>query len=269
MSSNSSDSSAVVKSEGNTKQIPPAVKWVFTLNNYKNEHLDELKALFKNSSKYYIFGFEIGENGTAHLQGYVEFKKKVRPKNLLSFNNVHWEKAKGNRLSNHTYCSKDGHYICNGIETKPIKIISELYPWQQEIYNIIEKEPDDRLIYWVYEKQGNVGKTALLKYIAVKNPKTCLVLCGKANDMKYAIIKFYEKNGYYPSILLFNLPRAFDCEYLSLAGIEEIKDGMFYCGKYEGGMCLMNPPHVIICSNTNLNDITEDVSRGRWKIIKV
>lgn len=269
---NSSNSSNENGKLGNTKQISPAVRWCFTLNNYTKDHLNEMNSYFSSdSSKYYIYGFEVGENGTPHLQGYIEFKKKCRPKGIFKFNNIHWEKAKGNRESNFNYCSKDGHYIINGVENKPVKIINNLKKWQKKVYDMLDSEPDDRTIHWIYETKGNVGKTALLKYIAVKKNKECLVLCGKANDMKNAIIKFFEKNRFYPKIILFNLPRSFNPEYLSLPGIEEIKDGLFYSGKYEGGMVIMNSPHIIICSNTPFDEVVEidNISVNRWKCWKI
>jgi len=261
----SSNSSNENERSGNNIQISPAVKWLFTHNNYTLESLKDIKEkLSSNSSKYYIFGFEVGESGTPHLQGYVEFSKKIRPMSFFAYS-CHWTKAKGSRLQNFNYCSKGGHYIINGVEVKPIKIIDKLYPWQEKIYKIISKEPDDRTIYWIYEKKGNRGKSALLKYIVVKHLEETLVVSGKGADIKNGIVDFFEKKGHYPRNILINCPRSFNCDYLSLPTIEEIKDGLFYSGKYHGGMCVFNPPHIIIMANVPLNSITDDISENRWK----
>jgi len=46
----------------------------FTLNNYKQEHIDKLAKLVSDGeARYIVFQEEIGANGTPHLQGYVEF----------------------------------------------------------------------------------------------------------------------------------------------------------------------------------------------------
>jgi len=47
---------------------------VFTWNNYTVENVEYLKNIPADKCDYIIFGFEIGaENGTPHLQGYIEF----------------------------------------------------------------------------------------------------------------------------------------------------------------------------------------------------
>lgn len=266
----SSDSSNKMEAKsGNTKQISPAIRWCFTLNNYTQDELNYVNKTCSDSSKYYIFGFEVGENNTPHLQGYIEFKSKKRPLSVFSLNRIHWEKSKGNRLDNFNYCSKGGDYVINGVRQKPIKVITELRPWQKIIYDKLFIE-DDRLIHWCFETTGDVGKTALLRYIAYHHEKETLILCGKATDMKNGVLKFKEKHGYWPKNIIFNLPRSFNCEHLSLAGIEEIKDGLFYCGKYEGGQCLMNPPNMVIMSNTPFEDLNIDqISPKRWNIIDI
>ncbi|GAC77796.1 replication protein, partial [uncultured marine virus] len=101
-------------------RINPAKAWCFTLNNYTENELGALVQLFSTlTDKYfYIVGEEIGEQGTPHLQGYIEKKTgRFRPLPLFEVkrNNVqcmHFEKAKGNRTQNYKYCSK-GQEICN------------------------------------------------------------------------------------------------------------------------------------------------------------
>ena len=58
------------------KQIAPAKKWLFTLNNWENDgennsEILQTKALVE--VPLLIFQSEVGENGTPHLQGYLEF----------------------------------------------------------------------------------------------------------------------------------------------------------------------------------------------------
>lgn len=83
--------------------------WCFTLNNYTDSDIEKIKN-YKN--KYLIFGKEIGENGTPHLQGYIEFStnhKLDRLKKHIS-EKAHWEKRKGTAVEASTYCKKDGEY---------------------------------------------------------------------------------------------------------------------------------------------------------------
>lgn len=251
------------KKSGNTKQISPAKNWFFTWNNYTLEDIE----LIKNCSSInkYIFQEETGKNGTKHLQGYIEFNDKVRPKNILS-EKVHWEKPRDKQACIE-YCSKvdtrTGATFTKGIKLpKPLKIISELYEWQQKIVDIINEEPDDRIIYWYWDGKGNKGKSALCKYICYKY--NALVLCGKTDNAFHGVIKYKEDTGEYPDIILFDIPRT--CmSYFNPTAMEKIKDGCFYSGKYEGGMVLMNSPHIICFANSEPD--TSSMSMDRWRIV--
>ena len=120
--SNSSNSSAT-SGKGNTKpsQIAPAVKWCFTLHSYTLSDIESFNS--SKSSKFIIFSEETGSKGeTPHLQGYIEFNKKVRPVGMFENKTIHWEKAKGNREQNISYITKEGgRYWINGTEVKPLK----------------------------------------------------------------------------------------------------------------------------------------------------
>lgn len=89
-----------------------ARRYCFTLNNYTDEHCRLLMAVATGTElpvRYVLFGREVGESGTPHLQGYVEFGSPVRitgAKRLLGINSLHLERACGTASENLTYCSK-------------------------------------------------------------------------------------------------------------------------------------------------------------------
>ena len=255
----------IVPEGGNTKtpsvkQISPSIKWCFTLNNYTEEEYSSIVLGFESSAKKYIIGDETGDSGTPHLQGYVEFKSKLRPLSLKLSNRIHWEKARGNSDENYRYCSKQNVKICYGWP-KPIKVITELRHFQKEVIKLIETEPDDRSIHWYYDYKGNSGKSALVKLLCYKYG--AIVCAGKGADMKYQIAKYVEKNGEGPKIVIFDIPRAV-LDYISYQGIEEIKNGCFASSKYESEMVIMNSPH-ILCFANELPD-TGKLSKDRWRI---
>lgn len=88
----------------------------FTLNNYTDEdvkHFEELPC------KFIQFGKEVGEKGTPHLQGYIEFKHSVLFETLKNIcKRAHWEKARGSELHNYAYTGKDGNPFRKGIAGK-------------------------------------------------------------------------------------------------------------------------------------------------------
>ena len=53
------------------KQISCSKHWCFTLNNYTSEDISKISS--NSSIVLYVFQEETGENGTKHLQGYIEF----------------------------------------------------------------------------------------------------------------------------------------------------------------------------------------------------
>lgn len=86
--------------------------WCFTHNNYDELSLEHIRSLLKTPKvRYAIFGHEVGESGTPHLQGYVSFKN-AQPFDRMqkAFIRCHLSPAKGNEKQNYEYCSKDGEF---------------------------------------------------------------------------------------------------------------------------------------------------------------
>lgn len=88
--------------------------WCFTLNNYNESDEQALSELGESSQvNYLIYGREVGESGTPHLQGYLVLPLRKRGQQVKSLlpGNPHLERANGNPSQNKTYCSKDGDFV--------------------------------------------------------------------------------------------------------------------------------------------------------------
>lgn len=84
----------------------------FTLNNYTEE---EILAVKEWECKYLIFGKEVGESGTPHLQGYVSFANQKTLSALKKYSDrAHWEIARGTPKQASEYCEKDGDVFEKG-----------------------------------------------------------------------------------------------------------------------------------------------------------
>lgn len=257
---------------GNTniagKRIPCSKNWCFTLNNYDDADIDQLLSWFEGSKHLYLFQEEIGKSGNKHLQGTVKFTNKCRPmENKYNIKSIHWEKTRSidNAIA---YCSKadtrNGRIFTN--IDPPLDLITpeHFYPWQKNLINLLKIEPDNRSIYWYWEKDGCAGKTAIAKYICAN--LRAIVVSGKSNDCKNAILQYHLKNSYYPKIIIFDIPRC-NQNHISYEALESIKNGLFYSGKYEGGMCIFNSPHVICFANEEPDYSL--LSVDRWVIINI
>ena len=260
---------------GNTITPPPphgkvrisaAKRWCFTWNNYPEDWL-ALMAPGINGSEW-VAGREVGAEGTPHIQGYVEFATKVRPAGYKGMpTEIHWEKCKGDRASNVAYCTKDGDVVKQSTIKVPRKCVFPVMDrwWQVQILDIIKQEPDDRTIYWYWSEAGNMGKTTFSKYLCV-NHDACL-LSGKGADVRNGALTWKKDKGAYPDLCIFPVPRSFNSEYLSYEAMENIKDALFYSGKYEGGTVCDPCPHLLVFSNFPPDE--SKMSPDRWVVVNI
>ena len=264
MSSNSSKSSKGVL--GNTKpkpkkkkQISPAKRWCFTLNNYTEQEISSIVPLLKEQSSLGIIAKEVGDKGTPHLQGYIEFKKKIRPLSL-GITRIHWEKCKGTRAQNKEYCEKDGNILAEWGFPREIEVLQEdmLYEWQKRILKIVIKPPPfgDRVLRWYYGSYG-LGKSVFLKYLCFKHGAVCL------EGERRHILSVAARNRTC-EIFVINLPKG--QRKIDYQAVEMLKDGLF-CdtfGTKAQGMVIMNTPHVIVMGNEPPYQGDEGFHEGKW-----
>ena len=131
----------------------------------------------------------------------------------------------------------------------------KLYPWQKYVYDIFKQVPDMRKIYVVLDEEGGNGKTTLQNMLSDLHPDEVVdIKNGNTRDMTYL-----AKNiGKYKMIQL-NLTRQ-TIGIVNLSAIESMKDGNFASMKYTPKKIRMEPPHVVIYTNTALDweNLTED-----------
>ena len=92
----------------------PKKNWCFTINNYSAAHL-AIFPLPKDIVKYCKYGKETGEEGTRHLQGYLQLWKPKRllqvrallnPSGTLSWPHIEAQLSPSNKVAD-DYCSKE------------------------------------------------------------------------------------------------------------------------------------------------------------------
>ena len=87
-------------------------RYCFTINNFITKGIlpEDLLAGASGGCTYIVFQHEVGDNGTPHLQGYIEFGKRQRFSSVKKMigGNCHLEAAKGKPEQNRTYCTKAG-----------------------------------------------------------------------------------------------------------------------------------------------------------------
>lgn len=245
----------------NTEEKFKSRNWSITLNNYTEQELEQLNGT--NLGKI-IIGKEVGENGTPHLQMYIQLKSPRTLSGLkkaLKIPRAHLEPTYKNQFANVKYCSKEENVVRNdfgflytGLDLpKP----SDLYDWQLIIVNILKTKPDDRTVYWFYEPNGNSGKSKFGKYLCYHNSNVCLLTATKSADILTACSETY--NTY-----IFDFPRTLGTDYCPYTAIEQVKNGFITDSKLkkQARVLMFDPPHIICFSNYPPEK--SKLSRDRW-----
>jgi len=257
--------------ETKSLQIPKRKNHFFTINNYTEEQIGGLLEYFNTHAKIFVFQEEIAPTtGTPHLQGVVSFDTEKRSTVWDPTSRGQWKPLKGSVKDCITYCSKQetrkpgGRQWTKGLP-KPIRLIEKLYPWQEEVKNILtSNEYDDRKIYWYWEPDGNVGKSQFAKYMYVHH-QTMYLGSGKYADLMNLV---FNADMDICQSIIFDIPRS-QGNKISYSALESIKVGLITNTKYETGMKVFNPPIVVVFANCepNLND--DNLSEDRWVIKRI
>lgn len=270
MSSNSSNSSnssgaEVILNSAPFKQISPAKRWCFTLNNYTDTDISSIVPIFDELCKVVIIGREIGaECKTPHLQGYLEFHTKRRPKSLGLNSKIHYEKARGNKMQNVEYCQKEGN-VCfsKGIPLPVITILEEnFFSYQKELVDIFKVpcEWNDRTIYWRWG-DINIGKTQFAKYCCVK-----LGACVIGGTHKHMLAQAQNADCGFYIILL-----SYGDEEIAYRAVEQIKDGLYTSsfGCDNNKMTIRNAPHILVLGNEPPNERNRNFHPTKYNVKKI
>jgi len=259
--------------------------WCFTLNNYTNEELEQLTGLNGNKQiKYMIYGKEVGEQGTPHIQGYIMFQNQKLFKQIKKFipERSHIEKAKGDIAQNVAYCSKDGQAVEYGDipahqpgkrtdldkvklmikEYKPLdEIIHECTSFQAmktaELLFRYQRAPPNqkRIIKWYYGPTGT-GKT----YAAEAHAPEADIY-KKNTSLKWWPNYFGQK------VVILDDFRASWCKFTELLGLldrytfqVEVKFGSCYIQPSTTHIIITAPYHPEVMYTRDLRD-KEDIDQ--------
>lgn len=253
------------------KRAASKKKYDFVYNNWKPEEVAPIKLKLTELCTRWVFGYEIGDSGTPHLQGFLELKTKDRITGIQSNPELaHFSfRECRNEAALIAYCNGTGEVKkrtsdvieSHGFPT-PVRIITQLRPWQQQVVDIILTEPNGRTIHWFADEVGNTGKSALCKYLYVRHG-VLVIQGGKLADIMNIIFNTNMDNV---KALVIDVPRT-NRNRVSYASIECILNGMITNTKYETGTKVFNAPHVLVMSNFYPDE--DELSEDRWNIITI
>ena len=286
-------------SRGNSKNSSPpshllkGSRWVLTQHGAKPASLDALIGFFQTDAvKSACIAYETGVYGIhPHWQCYFQTTSQCRMKTaiekLLGHKQFHLELAKGTKEANISYlfAVRKEHEIGwirfrKNVDT-PVDYVPEKTEnllrlhrkiqqnpssWQSKLLEKFTSPADFRDILWIYEPEGNTGKTYFAKYMHYFHG--AILTGGKSSDMKYAIARWKEITGTYPVIILMDLARSSNITSEGYRTIEAMKNAIFFSGKYDSGMVAsVLPPHV--CVFANVPPEREYMSKDRWRVYQL
>jgi uncharacterized protein YdcH (DUF465 family) len=267
----------------------------------RNEDLESIEYLSKKLfDKYKIYQPEImeGDDSGVYLSYRVVGKTNMR-KRLSTLNNEHerifedynelenvintlegysiyhisdtFEKTEFNGT---LISSSDSASEYTGSDVNKLDDPQVRYPWQQEVLSFFydEKkedflEPDDRAIYWIYDKKGATGKSKFIKWICINRPEDVVkIIFGTSSQLSSALISAGARKCYF-----IDMPRTLPKENKldsMIATIEDLKNGHLVSvrdGQYN--QLVMSPPYIIIFSNQKCP--VNLASKERWRYYEI
>lgn len=244
--------------------------WTYTINNYTDDIIKHLNIL---DCQYNIYGKEVGENGTPHLQGFIFYTNKKSFKQVKKdLPTAHIEKA-NNIDAAINYCKKDDNIFEKGT---PPMTVSQKGAKGKEFWDntlsLAKSNKLDEIDSKVLISHYNTLKTIARDYATA--PKDLPTVCGiwiygppgtgKSHAARNNYGNFYlkETNKWWDSYR--NEPTVI---------IDEVeKDAAKYIGHYlkkwadryafdaevKGSKLIIRPEHIIVTSNYSIEEVFND-----------
>lgn len=156
-------------------------RFCFTWNNYPLDAEEQLRCFFdRKHAVYLVFGREVGESGTPHLQGYVHLKDAITFRALKSqLPSVHIERARGDGAQNRAYCTKDADFV--EIGTLPV----EKGKAGKEAWALILRKAEEGDWTWIKSEYPRVWINTYSKLQSLRKPQLGVIDGDIMNEWWY------------------------------------------------------------------------------------
>jgi hypothetical protein len=151
-------------------------------------------------------------------------------------------------------------YIQDHAPKRTLPDHDQLYPWQEELLQVLDGVPDNRKIYFVVGISGNNGKSWFCHKYAETHDDCQILVPGKVADMAYMLRCDIR-------VLFMDCPRSKQGEYIQYGFLEHVKDGYVPSGKYESMNKTIGECHVVVFMNEHPDPLA--LSADRYEVIEV
>jgi len=243
----------------------------FTINNYTDVHIDTLQGI---DCTYVVYGKEVGESGTPHLQGYIRFPTQRTVSSVIKkIGGAHIEIKKGTCEQAIAYCKKDGDVYERGEVPKTQLQKGELNKRRfEEAFNAAKEGRFDDIPKDLQTRYYSTYKKIREDYLPKPTPLTTLdhewrygpTGTGKSRSAQEAYPEAYLKkantkwwDGYIDQEVV--IIDDFDKYHVQLG--YELKiwlDHYPFIAERKGGSAMIRPKKIIITSNYHPGHIWDD-----------
>ena len=141
-----------------------------------------------------------------------------------------------------------------------------MQPWMKAIMDRLAEPTTFRSIVWIWQSVGNTGKTYFAKYLHYFHG--AILTGGKGEDMKHAIARWRQITGHYPVTIIIDLARSDTINADGYRTIEQLKNAIFFSGKYQSCMVAsVQPPNMMVFANVPPK--RQNMSLDRWNIFRI
>jgi len=223
----------------------------FTINNPTE---DDRKWCADVVCDYIVYGDEVGEGGTPHIQGYIEFKSSKRFRTLKEMcPRAHYEKRAGTSKQASDYCKKDGHFVERGHLSRPgarsdlAEVVGDVASGLK-MREVAEAHP----IQFVKYHRGLEKLQYVLAPDRTEPPRVVWLwgLAGSGKSREACVGDFYIKDNsqwwdgyeYQKRIVIDD----FDADRWNFRDLLRLLDRYPYQGQTKGGYIRINSPEIYI-----------------------
>lgn len=253
---------------------------------------DEISKWCNEWFKFWVFQHEKGDGGYEHYQGEGSLRKKRRPTEILGAMQrqggiipnyiapIPTDQSVGIKGLHHLrerYASKVDTRIAGPFYSETADTFipkqyrnKELTQWQEFVRTTGLQECEqlsDRYVHWIYDRQGNHGKSNLAMLLELKNEGIDMPSLNDYKELTQALCnQLKDTNNRDPGIILIDLPRALPKSQMNgfTSACEQFKKGKVVDVRNHFQKWLFNTPSVWVFSNS-LPPMSH-LSIDRWKI---
>jgi len=249
---------------------------------------DHLKVALAKIAKRFTFQLEVGDGGYRHYQGRLSLIKKRRVTEIrkpalwvgVPVPQYLQPSVSGTRNEDF-YVSKEDTRVAGpwtdstqeleGKTWMPLHAMgldTHLRPFQLQMLESAVR-PDLRVVNYIYDKKGDVGKTLFRDWMYGSGRGFYLPSFNNYQAILQAACSLWYGKTRDPGLVIIDMPKALAKDNLRelYAAIESVKDGLLMDLRYKARVWQINRPAVWVFSNT-YPDLTL-LSRDRWRIWRV